>query len=437
MALGAVLGAALNSGAAHPYGLFMNGLDVIKEPATPSRYGVPTDSIEVVEAGGGGVSTLRYTIDDPSKVLNFYGDEEVVLWDFTRDVPMFGGYIDSITQDVDFGQIGRTWTVQCSGYETLLDTIAMPSMVVNFVTSPASSGVGASAMNESDMIMQLAAQTPLNNGSPLVPTATQALPVGYRKRLCPTDVTVDFSGMSVRAGFDAYTAIAVSSGSGFIPALGKNAEASAAPDASVWLTVDFYKGVRFNWFLGSTQGPGAQWFSDYGTLTVTDTPGGTLAAEGLTYSEDRSPSAIVNGVYVKGASAAGSGFVGTGRTPRREVSVSSSGTTGDTRSGAAFDAMTGRIDAAGRGSFSLTSYTPVNGIHPGSPLAIDEASLTPNQGALARYMITEIRKTLNSGLTQNWTISYMSLVNRQSGLSLSGSNAVGQASAMATIASRT
>lgn len=436
MTLGAVLGAALNSGAAHPYGLFMNGFDVIKEPVASPRYGVPTDSIEVVEAGSGGVSSLRFTIDDPSLVITVLGNEEVVLWDFTRDAPMFGGYVDSFTVTVDFGQQGRSYEVLCSGYETLLDTCAVGGLVINFATANRD-GVSGGAIQETEMIQTLAGFTPLSHGttSTATETPTQALPVQHRDAVVPYATIVDFSGMSVRAGWQAYLAVAQSANGAVDPGPGFNIQGDAPADRinDYWMTVDFYKGLRFAAYAPAHTGaPVSKWFSDYTTLTLTDTPTGT-PAEDLDYSEDHSPSAIVNGVYVKGGNAAGSGMVSNGQIPRREVMISDSGIlTGQAKLGRATQIINAKSAPAGRGTFSMTSYTPVATIHPGSPLSITDARLS---GQLTHAIITEIRKTLNSGLTQNWTITYQLYTDPGTGLALQGGTSSGGGSAMETIKS--
>jgi hypothetical protein len=61
MALGAVTAAALTDHSARAYGLYVNGLDLIKQPSVPG-YGVPIDSIHVREAGPGGVSSMSFTV---------------------------------------------------------------------------------------------------------------------------------------------------------------------------------------------------------------------------------------------------------------------------------------------------------------------------------------------------------------------------------------
>lgn len=437
MTLGAVLGAALNSGAAHPYGLFMNGLDVIKEPVASPRYGVPTDSIEVVEAGSGAVSSLRFTIDDPSLLITIFGDEQVVLWDFTRDAPMFGGYVDTFTITVDFGQQGRSYEIECSGYETLLDTVAMGNLVINFATA-ADTALFGNVIQETAFIQLVAAQTPLVHGTNGTEVPTQPLPVQTRYSLMPFPATVDFSGMSLRAAWAAYLGQCQSwNGADLSGYFGGSSGSPDTPPNRIndyWLTVDFYGGLRFAAYAPADTGsPASNWWTDYSTLTLTDTPTGT-PAEGLDYSEDHSPSAIVNGVYVKGGNAAGSGFVGSGQTPRRETLVSDTGIlTSQGKLGRGTQIISSKSAAAGRGTFSLTSYTPVATIHPGSPLSITDARLTSQ---LTHGIITEIRKTLNSGLTQNWTITYQLWTDPRTGLALTGGTSSGGASAMETIQSK-
>ena len=66
----AVVAAALTDHSAHPFALWVGGVDWIKQPGVAGNlFGVPLDSIEVTENGPGGVSSLRCSVEDPLNVL--------------------------------------------------------------------------------------------------------------------------------------------------------------------------------------------------------------------------------------------------------------------------------------------------------------------------------------------------------------------------------
>lgn len=125
MVLAAVLGAALNSAATRAYGLYLDGFDVISEPATPIRYGVDVESIAVSVANAGGVSSMSFVIDDPFSLVTVTDGMFVRFTGLgtgaVGSAPIFLGWVQSYTIAPAFGDQGRTITVQCIGVEAMLD----------------------------------------------------------------------------------------------------------------------------------------------------------------------------------------------------------------------------------------------------------------------------------------------------------------------------
>lgn len=130
MTLAPLIAASLAVGLpARTKGLYIDGLDVIKQPGAPGNlYGVPIDSIRLTEAGPGQVSSLQFTIDDPLGVLSIGLGQFVLYMDIARDVPLFAGYIT--TPPATSWGIGRRIDVQCIGLEALLDWISVGSVTI-------------------------------------------------------------------------------------------------------------------------------------------------------------------------------------------------------------------------------------------------------------------------------------------------------------------
>ena len=88
--LGAVLGAT-NSHVARSYLLTVGGRDVIADPS--KRYGVPLDSIDLVEAGPDSVSSMSFVIEDYGLTVNVADGDEVRFHNIRTRQPMFLGWV--------------------------------------------------------------------------------------------------------------------------------------------------------------------------------------------------------------------------------------------------------------------------------------------------------------------------------------------------------
>lgn len=391
------LGLVLN--AQHPYSLHVAGFDII--------LNVAYESVDIVEAGPGAVSSMSFEIDDPTSSIDIPDGAEIRMWDYVRDLPMFLGFLEHPEIRL-WPAVGRTITVSAYGIESLLDScIAGPLAYLN--TGPFIHGNDqiSSAFRISDLIQVLAGFTGLRAGAegpPINPYVASSLlnPVsgtgpssgtGYADLIAAGVAVPDLTGLSVRAGLDAFTAAteAQITGPVYPPVY-----------PGVFLSVDFWGGIRyFNFGSGDTT-----WLpSDYATLTIDDSAGGAVAASDITWSEDHSPGAIVNAVYVKGAAAASTGWVvGDTRTGRHEALATTTGTTPEAMLAAAFPLIGSMGSPVGRGTLRLEDYTPTN-VHPGSQMVITE----PRLGWSSKVMlVTSIAKRIVPGsVAQDWTVSFM------------------------------
>src|SRR5258706_299210 len=96
MPTASVIAAALTNHAARAKSLWIDGLDVLLEPGqTGMPYGCPIETIEVTEAGPGGVSSLNFDIIDLASEVVMAEGQLVRFWDHTLDAPLFLGFIQS------------------------------------------------------------------------------------------------------------------------------------------------------------------------------------------------------------------------------------------------------------------------------------------------------------------------------------------------------
>lgn len=116
----------LQTPASHPFGLFVNGSDVLRPVGTDLK-GVPVDSIRITEGGDNSAGSMEFLFEDPAKAYSLPTAAEVIFWDFGQDVPLFGGYIVHRGLVPSLGQQGRSVQVTCTDYSPLLDAQLVPS----------------------------------------------------------------------------------------------------------------------------------------------------------------------------------------------------------------------------------------------------------------------------------------------------------------------
>src|SRR4051812_18177138 len=122
--------------AVRPKMLYLAGNDVLRPQGTlGNTFGVPLESVEVTEAGAGGVSSMTFRIDDPNIAIVVNDGDEVRFYDQTNGVPIFTGWVQHWSYDPDFGNQGRTIAVQCIGVDALLDW-AVTTVALTFPGNP-------------------------------------------------------------------------------------------------------------------------------------------------------------------------------------------------------------------------------------------------------------------------------------------------------------
>lgn len=305
MALGAVVGAALTTPTARKWTLTIGGLDVSIQlgGAKGTSYGVPIDSIRLVEVATDGVSSLAFDIDDPAGVLVFEERAPVHFHDHVRDLPLFDGFLDTIR----VAQVGlaRRHTVQCVGIEAVLDWMVLPDTVTIAVVS------GGPSPPLSDVVQALVGQ---------------ALGVGV-----PLRALMNVGGQSTAAKPIAdLNSQSVSTGASGDLALGGRTLRQAIVTCALLtgtvlpaqLTVDFYGGVRL---MGST-GYGGGYGGNVLLVARADATG--LVVDGATFigaeaSVGANFGEAIHQVYVQGGNAAGSGVVTDGSGIRGPIATAS------------------------------------------------------------------------------------------------------------------
>lgn len=365
MALGPVLAAALTDHSAHPRSLTIEGLDVIRQPG--GGYGVPSESIELVERGRNGVSELRFTIEDPANVIALAGGDQVVYWDHVGDVPIFRGFVARWAVRPALGQRGREIEVTCDGIEILLDWITLggaPVVAAGQMLRPMLLMLWAQAEIDTSMVIAADAGDPTFWGVPFAGVG------GYTNTMY---ASVDVNGQTYREAV------------GEVERLSTTTQLA---EDRVAVTIDFYGYLRV-WPCNShgtghwddPDGVGVGGASDYyGDVTVVETApaGAQVIAEDLEYGVD--PSGIVRGVYLTGANAAGTGWVtdGTGTAGRTAQRSDASSDTAD-RLAALGRAFLSEFGTQYRGSFRYTADATqdlrVRRLHPATRLYLNSTAL--------------------------------------------------------------
>lgn len=377
----AVIAAALTDHSAHPFSLWVNSFDVIRQPGTAGNlYGTPLESISVTETGPGGVSSMTFLIEDPGDTLYSVGEAEILFVDNTTGVTLFRGYVDGESPTPRLGGIGRTISVSCTGLEAWLD---WSRLVVD-------TDVG-SLINLNLAIVKVAnGFSILNSRTSNVSNGDATNPVGQLDLLGVIPFAVASASL-VTAGTTLREAINIAASQASYHYIG------STPPAAVFATVDFNFGLRAWPNDSSMQQP-----SDYTTLTITDTPAGVISAAGLTTTTDYM--AAAHTVMVLGSAAANNLTVSDGAGISRRVDLISQ----PLATTPALALQYGQQYLATqnqptRGSLSILDWTPTATVHAGSLVSITDATLNL---AGRIYRIMEIQKTFHGNGRQDWSVSF-------------------------------
>lgn len=390
--IGGLLAAWTNDASepAYPKELYVNGAPVLKQRGSTAAFGVPIDSIVLIEQAEGGVSSLSFRLEDPTQVFapnpsgGFRPGSEVRLWDVTYDRPQFTGFIQTFSPE-RFG-LGTAYNVTCIGVEALLDWMKVPALTIASGTDTgtaiqaavaAATGIGVplrALYNTTWSLGQI-------NGS-------QAIPIGNLGdaggNVAQVQTTVTISQTTLREAIRliiAQSNVAASSSHGV-----------AAVDGHC--TVDFYYGLRI---FGNSPG-------DYASFTVTDTIAGTFVAADVRPTVDGT--GIVRGVYVVGGNAAATLLVPDGSGVPGEIAILTDSTlTTAADAEAAGLAYLADKSATYRGQYTVeVGQSQLSGnIRAGSATGIIDNQV----GSYSGIRIGSIQKTFSGGGAQEtWVVTF-------------------------------
>lgn len=384
----AIIAAALTDHSAHPYGLFLGGVDVLKQPG--GGYGVSLDTITVDEASVTAVSAMSFTIDDPARAVTVTDAMPVSYWDLALNIPLFAGYVDRWDLSPDFGGQGQSIAVSCTGAEAILDWavitadvtyasgMSLQSAIQSVVV--AASGAGALRAFSGTAFQESNQATPIAGFTVSAPlTYAVALTAGTSLReclrlLCVAAVVVidtgHFSGVLIW-----------------------------------WASVDFWHGLRVTEFPGISSSAVAD---DWARLDISDTYAGAQVASDLNLTTE---GATVRGVFIKGLNAAGTGYLNDGTGLAGAIAYVSDPTI-DTAAklASAQTAYLAQYAQSERGSFQLVSVlssslnSEASQVRAGSGAHIVDASVGATGGK--RRPIYEIEKTFEDGGRETWTVHF-------------------------------
>lgn len=122
MAGAAVVAAALTNHAAHPFGLYVDGLDLL--PPAAGTPAVPFDSI-TSPLTTGNQETFEFDVWDPAATFIATGNENVLFWDFAQDIALFAGTLTYVSSTPAFAT-GRILHVRCTSNDLILDQRVVP-----------------------------------------------------------------------------------------------------------------------------------------------------------------------------------------------------------------------------------------------------------------------------------------------------------------------
>lgn len=329
MALGAILAAALTDHTFRAYGLWIDGLDVTKEPATGTRrYGVDPETVQLRVAGPGAVSSLTFAVDDPSSLVTIADGQAVRFQDLSNDLPMFQGWVDHWSVEDFAGNQGRRITVTAVGAEALLDW-CVTSTALTFSTATLLTAMIQAVVGSCGGLGELRALVDGSNSQ-----GTQALPIGSMGNPLNVDATAAVVALTIPAGTPMRRAIELAIAS---------CTAIPASFAGAYFTVDMTLGLRvWQAFMPPV--------SPDGDGSITSGPAGGDRFGGLAFDIDAG--AIVRAVTVIGTGVTVTVGDGTGKRGPTRVLRDTTITTVATATAAGL-AYLASFSASARGSLNL------------------------------------------------------------------------------------
>lgn len=354
--------------------LTVGGVDVPVGPVTGSTVFVDVATLELVEAGPGSVSSLKFTIADAAAAMRVTDGAEVQFYDVERGGSLFVGWVQS-WKYTPWATTGRWIEVQCIGAEALLDWAIVPAMTITAGTDAltAVQAVVAASLTRGPL-------RAFGSGA----ASTQANPVGPGGAFGATlDLDVTTTDGTLREALRQVLASLHYSGGGQGP-------------LTATFTVDTYFGLRV-W-------PDADKPSDWTELTVVDTVAGSIASSELKHETDAT--GITRAVYITGGNAAGTGLVSAGTGKIGQTAQLSDDTILTTAARDAVGAAYLASFAIGvRGELVIGKHTPVLTVHPGSSVTITDAAASLT---VQPFVISQITKRFYAtpARTEYWQVAY-------------------------------
>lgn len=263
MALAGAVSAAIADLSAPPWSLKLDGVDLLAPPVSGRHFFADIETIDLVEEGPGGVSSLSFTIRDPLAEMVLAERAVATFWDHVNNRPLFQGWMEKV-EPIPWAAAGRDINVTCVGVEALLDWMLVPAITVP-VNTTLMDGIQMVVANATGVGWPIRAFAGPNDFIHSF-FSTQALPMGWIQARLAQDVVVD--GASLREAIN--QVIAAAPLDGVFKAPGEYNGAS--------FTIDFTSGLRVMATYLLNNVPQVSSPSDYGELTMQDTVAGTNAA---------------------------------------------------------------------------------------------------------------------------------------------------------------
>lgn len=391
MAGAGVIATQLTDQSSVAYRLTLDGLDFLERGGA---FGVPIESIRVVEEGPGGVSSMSFVINDPDVEATFTTTAWVEFWDVTNDRPLFAGWVQNIA--IRPTAVGRTIVVDCVGIEAVLDWMTVPYLQI-FTDTHLAAGVQAIIANATGVNVPLRA---LSQPSGSEDYGSQEYPIaGATAGFPATEYEVIIEGQSVREAI-AQLVIACN---------------TWETGGGAYLSIDFYSGVRL--YIGDPGTGNGILFaiapSDFDALHY-EMSGGIQRATVVDFSIN--PGGVVRGVYIQGGiprttgyDPIGSGLVSDGSgIPGPVAFISDDTSTTDAIRDTIGQDYLGQQSQSVRGSLRFepvdASELAFYNYRPGGRLTYEPDAQV--MGELTFFTIFSISKSWRPVGVEDWTVSF-------------------------------
>lgn len=385
----ALIGAALQGTNVYAYGLYVGGNNVLLEPGIGgNRFGVPQDTITVTEAGFGGVSSMTFTLEDPTIENTISIGDDVLYLKHSETLPEFRGWVQRWT--VKPWGIGRMIEIECIGVEALLDWMIIPSLTI---TAGAYGGGPPGSVGE---LVQRVVNAAVGPGVPLNIAVDAANSGGQLTK------PIGGGGLATNLASDL-----VITGQTLREGLRMLSDALYSPAAGVpqWgiFTIDYLFGLR--WIVLERAFPD-RIPVDYDDLTITDTTAGPIIGAGPSHEVDSA--SVTRAVYVKGGNANGTGLVtdGSGKVGAFAILEDAAILTNAARDAAGLAYLRDKSFSV-RGDVTRQTFidpsTVTDHVQALSNVVFTDAQLSLSG---VTYRIAQIEKHYHGANLETWTISY-------------------------------